>query len=160
MLHDQSEIRWMDTGNQTRQELRLRLCAFRMWNGEVGLLCRFWLLTAMYHRSLWAAFLSDKQPQIPPSLSAPNPACAASLSHALLRASESQAMRNIRCYRRCRLHSATAKGLSHEFTVQCWDYFPPLKVLFRTHHKANQSELNVKRKDRGIQTIQYLSAPC
>lgn len=24
MLHDQSEIRWMDTGNRTRQELQLR----------------------------------------------------------------------------------------------------------------------------------------
>lgn len=42
---------------------------------------------------------------------------------ALLLASDSQAMRDIRCYRRCRLRGATAKGYSHNLTVRCRDYF-------------------------------------
>lgn len=62
----------MDTGNQARQrsQPRLRMCVFR--SGSVRVLCRFWLLAVMYHGAVWATFLSDKQPQSLPSLSAPN----------------------------------------------------------------------------------------
>lgn len=135
----------MDTGNQARQEsqLRLRLCVFASRSGWVNVLCGFWLvlLTALYHGAVWAAFpLSDKQPQSLPS--SKNQASAASLFFFLLSSSERLPSneRHPMVSGACRLHAATAKGLSHEFTVERRDFSPP--------RLAHIIKLNSKRKER------------
>lgn len=68
------------------------MCVFRNRSGWVSVLCRFWLvhLTAMYHGVVWAVFLSDKQPQSLPCLSAPNKKALPAFFRALLQQSPEQ----------------------------------------------------------------------
>lgn len=150
MLRDRFQclIRWIDAENQARWEsqLQLRMCVFR--NGWVSVLCGLWLvlLTAVCHGAVWAAFPSDKQPQSLPCLSAPDREALPAFSCPL--PTVSQAMRYIRCYQHCRLHNTTANGLTHEFTVQCRDYFCYRKPCFA--HITKKIKVWFEKRKTGI----------